>query len=495
MEYRKLVSEAHLMVQMFLQTQGYTGALQAFEQEAQAVLEDIPKSTPTPKPLLEVLTDIRMAQLHSQFNQLNMPNLTEEQDFATLGDCSRPDTEGEVIRDLHSVNIIFARTAQVKVAPAWQDLEHNPSMTSKFVPALITAAADRTIKFTLLQENSAIIQNSSSISTAGSGSYGDDQPGQVFRILQPHEGVALDIDFHPTYPELMLTSAMDKTVVLTNTISSEEHQKFKDHLKFVVRAKFAMGGDRIVTGSHDKTVNIYRAVKDHGQDADAVEQLPKYVLDKTLTFKGAVESICVLPWSSTSLPSSSSSSETSNDATVVIGTRDDNYLHYVSLSDYSVVKHNMNTNKDDWVSFTPMEISVSPHNDGGYLLVSTDSPTGRQILFRVGTALQLFNYYGVPTDGFSTPRHVWDRSGKYFYVTGNDHKIYCFQVNGGDGVAAAAAAAGGQHAIVSILEGHTSVVRGLYMDEARNMLVSCGFDKTVRTWIHGQDGNAMLVDH
>ncbi|KAG0275057.1 hypothetical protein BGZ95_009212 [Linnemannia exigua] len=438
MEARKLIGEAHLIVQEFLQSNGYTDALAAFLREANPVLEDIPKSLPTPKPLLETLTDIRMNQLHSQLGQLNMPSQAEEQDFATPGDNTMPNEVKTIYKDTHSVNIIFARTANVPVAPAWQDLEAHPEMTSKTVQTLISAAADRTVKFTLLDKP-----------------HGDDQPGQVFKILQPHDGVALDIDFHPRHPELMLTSAMDKSAVLTNTITGEVHQKFKDHTKFVIRARFAMDGAAIITGAHDKTVNIYKVKEDENQINGG---LPAYVLDKTLIFKGAVEGMCVLPSSKNRPP------------TVVIGTRDDNYLHYVDLSNYSIVKYNMNVNKDDWVSFTPMEISVSPHNEGGYLLVSTDSPTGRQILFRTDSALQLFNYYGVPTDGFSTPRHAWDRSGKYFYVTGNDHKIYCFSV--------------GTQQIVGTLDGHTSVVRSLYMDRARNMLVSCGFDKTVRTWVN-----------
>ncbi|KAF9138151.1 hypothetical protein BGX30_009470 [Mortierella sp. GBA39] len=464
MDTRKLISDAHLIVQQFLESQGYTGALTAFLREAAPVLEDIPKSLPIPKPLLETLTDIRMNQLHSQLGQLNMPREIEEQDFATPGNNTMPNEIGSIYKDIHSFNIILARTASVSVAPAWQDLEANPEMTSKTVQALISAAADRTVKFTLLDQP-----------------HGDDQPGQVIKILQPHDGVALDIDFHPHHPELMLTSAMDKSAVLTNTITGQEHQKFKDHTKFVIRAKFAMDGAVIITGSHDKTVNIYKVKEDRNQSNGS---LPTYVLDKTLNFKGAVEGMCVLPPSKNRSP------------TVVIGTRDDNYLHYVDLTTYSTVKYNMNANKDDWVSFTPMEISASPHNEGGYLLVSTDSPAGRQILFRTDSALQLFDYYGVPTDGFSTPRHVWDRSGKYFYVTGNDNKIYCFSV--------------GTQQVVGTLDGHTSVVRGLYMDHARNMLVSCGFDKTVRTWInasavsasscaspalHPSDSGDMALDH
>ncbi|GJJ78035.1 hypothetical protein EMPS_10394 [Entomortierella parvispora] len=436
MEYRKLISEAHLIVQDFLQAQGYTNALTAFNTDANPVLEDIPKSTPAPRPLLEILTDIRMAQLHSQLGQLNMPSEKEELDFATPGNNTMPNEAKVVYRDLHPVNIIFARTANVAVAPAWQDLEKDPEMTVKRVPALISAAADRTVKFSLLDK-----------------AHGDDLPGQVFQILQPHEGVALDIDFHPLHPQLMLTSAMDKTAVITNTVTGKEHQKFKDHAKFVVRAKFAMEGAMFITGSHDKTANFYKAQQRQSHDTN---DLPVYALDKTMVFKGAVESMCVLPPSKNRAP------------TVIIGTRDDNYLHYIDLTNYSVTKYNMNVNKDDWVSFTPMDISASPHNEGGYLLVTTDAPTGRQILFRTDSALQLFNYYGVPTDGFSTPRNAWDRSGKYFYVTGNDHKIYCFEVR--------------TQALVGTLEGHTSVIRSLFMDYERRMLISCSFDKTVRAW-------------
>ncbi|KAF9917164.1 hypothetical protein BX616_001768 [Lobosporangium transversale] len=501
MEYRRLVSDAHLMVQNFLQSQGYNDALKAFENEAKVVLEDIPQSTPPPKPLIEVLTDIRMSQLHNQLGQLNLPSSIEEQDLSAPGDGSMPDTADEVIQNLHSVNIIFARTAQVAVAPTWQDLDQDPSMTVKFIPALVTAAADRTVKFTMLKQKNTIEQQQQN-----TNDHGDHQPGEVFKIWQPHSGVALDIDFHPLFPELMLTSAMDKTVVLTNTVLGEEHQIFKDHAKFVVRAKFAMDGSRIITASHDKTVRIYKAIEEEETNNRSQEKrLPRYVLDKTLTFKGAVESLCVLPWPSNSGVSSVDNGicNETRPPTAVVGTRDDNYLHYINLSDYSVTKYNMNLNNDNWVSFTPMEISASPHNNGGYLLVSTDSPTGRQILFRTGSALQLFNYYGVPTDGFSTPRHVWDRTGKYFYVTGNDHKIYCLQVNNADDGAAVATVAGTrgtkqshEQAIIRTLEGHTSVVRGLYMDYHRNMLVSCSFDKTVRTWVNCNFHNAtsMAID-
>ncbi|KAF9427900.1 hypothetical protein BGZ94_003898 [Podila epigama] len=445
MEYRKIINDAHLIIQQFLQSNGYTAAADAFEKDAQSVLEDIPKSTPTPKPLIEILTDLRMRQLHSQLSQLNLPSQVEEQDFATPGHGAMPDQIARIYKEIHSVNIIVARTASVCVKPTWQDLEKDPDMLSKRVPALVTAAVDRTVKFTLLDQP-----------------HGDDLPGDVFQIQQPHEGVVLDMDFHLHHPQLMLTSSMDKTAVLTNTLTGQEHQKFKDHSKFVIRAKFALDGAMFITASHDRTVNFYRQDLTSMQNPD---HLPNYSLDKTLTFKGAVEALCVLPMSNNRSP------------TVVIGTRDDNYLHYIDLTTYTTVRYNMNVNKDDWVSFTPMDISASPHNDGAYLLVSTDAPTGRQILFRTDSALQLFNYYGVPTDGFSTPRHVWEKHGKYFYVTGNDNKIYCFDV--------------GTQKIVGTLDGHKAVVRSLFMDNEQNTLISCSFDKTVRSWVNSSAASSL----
>ncbi|KAG0260634.1 hypothetical protein DFQ27_003430 [Actinomortierella ambigua] len=437
---RRVLMEAHLMVRNFLETCGYDGSLAAFDLEAEAFLGDIPRNMSQPQPLIEMLNDKHMADLQRQLSGMRLPSKAEEHDFEVPGDGSMPDTLLATERDIHHSNIIVAKTALVAVT--------SPEAA---VPVLATAAADRTVKLTVLDR-----------------AVGEYQPGQVARIFQPHQGVVLDIDFHPHVPHLMLTSSMDKSTVLTNAITGQQHQIFHDHSKFVTRARFAMNGNLIVTGSHDRTVVVYKVVPGSGDSAGGM--LPVYAKDKEFSFKGTVEGFCVLPPSPNRPP------------TVVIGTRDDNYLHYIDLVQYTTTRFNMNANSDDWVSFTPLEISASPHNDGAYLLVSTDSASGRQILFRTGSSLQLQNYYGVPTDGFSTTKHAWDRSGKYFFVSGNDFKIYCFEV-------------GGQQKIVGKLEGHTAAIRGLFMDQERRLLISCSFDKTVRLWGHHSDlqvGQRML---
>ncbi|KAF9974557.1 hypothetical protein BGZ73_002041 [Actinomortierella ambigua] len=432
LDSRRVLMEAHLVVRNFLETCGYDDTLAAFDREGDAFLEDIPRNLPQPQPLIEMLNDKHMADLQRQLNGMHLPSKTEEHDFEVPGDDLMPDALLSTERDIHHSNIIVAKTAHVAII--------SPETT---VPVLATAAADRTVKLTVLERP-----------------VGDFQVGQVARLFRPHQGVVLDIDFHPRLPHLMLTSSMDKSTVLTNIVTAQQHQIFHDHAKFVTRAKFAMDGNLIVTASHDRTVVVYKAVP--ASDASAGETLPLYAKDKDFSFKGAVEGFCVLPPSPNRPP------------TVVIGTRDDNYLHYIDLLQYTVTRYNMNANNDDWVSFTPLEISASPHNDGAYLLVSTDSTSGRQILFRTDSALQLQNYYGVPTDGFSTTKHAWDRSGKYFFVSGNDFKIYCFEV-------------GGQQKIIGSLEAHTAAIRGLFMDQERRLLVSCSFDKTVRLWGHHSD--------
>ncbi|KAG0222587.1 hypothetical protein BGW41_005931 [Actinomortierella wolfii] len=432
---RRVVMEAHLVVRDFLETCGYDDALAAFDREAESFLDDIPRNMSRPQPLVEMLNEKHISDLQRQLSGMRLPSKTEEHDFEVPGDGSMPDTLLSTELNIHNSNVIVAKTARVAIT--------SPELT---VPVLVTAAADRTVKMTLLHHVHATSEYAA---------------GKTVRVFQPHQGVVLDIDIHPHLPYLMLTSSMDKTTVLTNTITGQQHQIFKDHAKFVTRAKFAMDGNLIVTGSHDRTVIVYKAVP--GSDGDVTSGgLPLYAKDKEFTFKGAVEGFCVLPPSPKWRP------------TVVVGTRDDNYLHYIDLEQYTVTRYNMNANNDDWVSFTPLEISASPHNDGAYLLVSTDSASGRQILFRTASALQLQNYYGVPTDGFSTTKHAWDRSGKYIFVSGNDFKIYCFEV-------------GGQQKIVGKLEAHTAAIRGLFMDNEHNLLVSCSFDKTIRLWGHHSD--------
>ncbi len=66
----------------------------------------------------------------------------------------------------------------------------------------------------------------------------------------------------------------------------------------------------------------------------------------------------------------------------------------------------MNSNGDDWVSFTALHLSKSA--DGSFLLVLTDTPSGRFIVFDTLTWTKVADIWGsLSIDRFSHPRGIW----------------------------------------------------------------------------------------
>jgi COMPASS component SWD3 len=178
-----------------------------------------------------------------------------------------------------------------------------------------------------------------------------------------------------------------------------------------------------------------------------------------MTFSGPAESICFVK----------SGDDYNQEIHLVVGVREDNYLHYICLnkeSGFPYKTFNMNENGDDWVSFTAMELSVSP--SGNHILCYTDSTSGRIIVFKSHSSEQVVNLYGTQIDSFSQPRACWHSNGHFVFATSDDHKIYVFDVVTGR--------------VMSKLTGHEGVVRDLSFNSGKNILVSCGFDKTVRMW-------------
>lgn len=302
--------------------------------------------------------------------------------------------------------------------------------------ALATSSIDKTVKISTMLSNSGISQ----------------------RSYRHHQAPVLSIDFHPALPHLMLTTSMDSTSVLVDTSfeadfgedleKSGKQQVFKDHQKYVVRGLFSpVDGKYIATASYDRTVCIY--VSDETNS-------PKYRLLKQLgPFLGNVETICF-----------------ASQEVLVIGVRDDNYLHYLHVPDMSQSKINMNATGDDWVSFSPICISVSP--DGSQLLCTTDHESGRTILFATGESRQLQNYYIHATDNkFATRRHVWHPSGLYFYASGgDDNSISVVETKTGR--------------IIKDLVGHEAMIRSIIVDSNVG-LISTGYDHSVKIWSKPMD--------
>lgn len=306
--------------------------------------------------------------------------------------------------------------------------------------ALATSSIDKTVKISTMLSNSDISP----------------------RSYRHHQAPVLSIDFHPTIPHLMLTTSMDGTSVLVDTLFEADfgedveksgiHQVLEKHQKYVIRGVFSPGDGRyIATASYDRTIHIYTVEGENSESG-----LPKYTLMKQLgPFVGNVETICF-----------------ATSDVLVAGIRDDNYLHYIHLPDMTQTRVNMNATGDDWVSFSPICISVSA--DGTQLLCTTDHESGRTILFATGTARQIQNYYIHPTDNkFATRRHVWHPSGLYFYASGgDDNSISVVETKSGR--------------VVSQLKGHQAMIRSLQLDPNVG-LVSAGYDHNIKIWAKPTD--------
>ncbi|CAG8699907.1 1995_t:CDS:1, partial [Racocetra persica] len=432
-------------------------------------------------------------------------------DLYTPGTTIYPRYLCETFSKIHNSNILTVRIQNIQLT---NYVDNDYETVS--IPMIITGSADKSIKFTSLLT------------------------GDVYNVCDIHKGGVLAIDFHPVYTNLMLTASMDGSVALIDASTMEVKQVFKDHNKYVVRAKFSPDGNMLFTASYDHTLIIYNIsgsstptrlsspyfVNSSMQTSPPIPTTPSspltpstpfplYSKMHTITFESNIESLCILPDSNY----------------LIVGIRESNYLYYINLQhtkfkrqNFEITKHNMNANGDNWVSFTAMDIVASPNNGGKYLLVATDDDNGRIIMFKTfntstcdigeqneidkndsitsSTLIQLANFYDIPSPEsspssssptspsitiatdisrkFTNPRLFWHPSGKYFYACGIDAypRVYSIEskrlieklkghTNSDDD---------------DKLSGHSDVVRGMWYDEERDLLVTCGFDKCVKIW-------------
>jgi len=195
---------------------------------------------------------------------------------------------------------------------------------------------------------------------------------------------------------------MDGSVMISNAQTGETLQEFKDHSKYATRAAWSPDGQYFATCGHDKNVNVYKR-------ASAEEEPLVFELAKKKEFPTIPEALCFLD----------------DGMTLVASIREDNYLSHIDVTTFEITKVNMNPVGDDHVSFTVLDMALSPN--GKYLLCSTDK--SRLLLYVVGTSIQLRYYYGAVNDDFCQTRACWHPSGAYIYVTSQDQKVYCWHVH------------------------------------------------------------------
>lgn len=213
---------------------------------------------------------------------------------------------------------------------------------------LITGSADKTIKVTQI---------------TGLPEYA--LAPEAGRALTHHSGPVLALAAHPSIPHLVLSADMVGHVFLFNAKTGDVLQDFGVHKKYVVRVKWSPCGKYFASSAYDKTCVLF-GIDGAGElpkSLESGEPAPAFKQLSTFHFRGCVESIVF------------------TDRELVIGSREDHMLHLVAIPSLERREINMNALGDTHISFTPMDLSVSPN--GRYLLVSTDKD--RLILYSLAT--------------------------------------------------------------------------------------------------------------
>ncbi|KAJ3063228.1 hypothetical protein HK102_008536, partial [Quaeritorhiza haematococci] len=352
-------------------------------------------------PLMRILEEYEGFMLSSRMEKMVVERKLDDR-YITPGDDSFANKQLKELSNIHTGNILCVRccTLPTSLWPAHFNNDNNNSSDAveDTFQAVITSSSDKSIRISDATTGS-LITILPNFGAAFSGSIG----GRAAAVA-----AILAIDIHPTLPHILLVSGMDGAHHIVDLRTLEPAQSFRDHKKYVVRAQFSPfdDGEWFATGSHDRTVHIYRRTTttttedamNTEDDDTSLPDTPRYEKVHTLTFRGPVESMCFLP------PLDPNTSDPTS--TLVVGTRDDNYLHYIDLTTsgpapFPHTRINMNTNNDDWVSFTPMHLSPSP--SGHHLACFTDSQSGRIIIFRSRSQEQVRNLYGPVIDAYSQP--------------------------------------------------------------------------------------------
>ncbi|EGG18376.1 hypothetical protein DFA_03870 [Cavenderia fasciculata] len=356
--------------------------------------------------LTTIYNDYLDLQVSAQLNGMTIDNESEIDDdlkFAADSTVSYPHTLEKDLTHVHSQNILALRFAAIQESTL-----------------LVSASTDKTIKV---------------IDAA------------TYEVLNTFVDLALapfiSLDFNPIHPNLLLASSVDGSTVLLEISNDGKDgkvlQQFKNHVKYVVRARWSPCGTKFATCSYDKTLCLYTL---SNQDQWQFNMI------KSFEFQFNLESLIFTP----------------DSKKVITACRETNYLQYIDTEDFSIEKYNMNSNGDDHVSFSAMEFSITPNQK--YLLVSTDR--NRLILFKLHSDQQLRNFYGAFNDEFVTTRNTFNLSGNFVYSTSQDNNIYVWDIS--------------TQKIVSKLKSHTSSIRDLTIHPTLGWLASCSFDKKICLW-------------
>lgn len=309
------------LVAQYLYECGYEATLESLKRETDVSYE--PGELPSGElaRLVAVDDDVSSRLARATLQDERRRRADDEQMLS--GAPSRLDVQVERVHEnIHSGNML-----SISLTP------HRPSRSPSGGPLLVSGGADKCVAFT------------------------DARTGERVGTVLHHKAGVLSVSVHPQRPSLVLSASMDGSHALLNVdaLGSDEElvRVYKDHRKFVVRAKWSPDGRFFATASYDHTACLY------GPDAP-------YDLVERYQMKGTVEGIAFL----------------ADASAVVIASRDDCFLHYVELPSRTVAKYNMNANGDDFVSFTILDGTTMIKCQWSLTGVGSGQPPEQQV--RVG---------------------------------------------------------------------------------------------------------------
>jgi WD40 repeat protein len=408
----------HDIVAKFLATNGYENTLNSFILEGGDFMsltreECYETSNTQLKPLTEIVTEYQATENRALNSDLIPAPLVFDEDlvpkkFNEFTDANSFELVNE-LEFLHSNNIL-----STLIIPNWEPEEDSTHF-------IISSSADKSVKLSQLGHPNSWVSTLE---------------------LNHKGGSVLNMTYHPKFTYLLATCSMDGSVCLTDLREQTNINTFQNHTKFVPICLFNSKGDYFISAGYDGKLNIYKQ-----KDAD---KLSSYDLFHTHTFASRVECCTFIP----------------DTNILVIGLLQFNYLIYFNCETFEIKQYNMNRNGDNFVSFSPSSISISP--TGPYLLVSTNHSSGRMILFELHSDRQLNNYYLGNCDEFALPKHIWHPSGRFILGTTGNQQVKVLDIITGD--------------IKATILAHDNLVRSFDFNIKNNILISGGFDKKVKVW-------------
>eukprot|EP00644_Phytophthora_capsici_P013984 jgi/Phyca11/539192/estExt2_Genewise1Plus.C_PHYCAscaffold_30049 len=279
----------------------------------------------------------------------------------------------------------------------------------------------------------------------------------------------LSLAFNPTreYANYFVAGGMDARHALYRLVHQGEEWRidtvaeFHDHNRHgAFKLAWSNDGRMFATGSSDKSLNIYQCLQlvERGGEGGS-EQIEKI---KSFYFNGTVEAMVFAP-------EVNGDKDTSGEL-LVIAVRDDCYVHYVDCSTLEKERVNMNPDGIEHVSYTIMDLSLSP--SGKYLLAATDS--NRNFIFSIKQNLALRSFYGHKAGPYSQPRAVWHPSEKYV-ISNNEESgaVFIWSI--------------ASERVVESFDAHDGLVRDLVCPVTTSssgapMLVTVSYDKRLKVW-------------